>query len=257
MAKSILEIALSQRGVAEPVGDDKYIKWYGGFPLNVSWCAIFVSWVASQANIPTTVVPKFASCDAGMEWFQKKDLFEKAPAWGGAYVPRPEDVIFFSSNLDPKDSTHVGYVVKVDKTKVFTIEGNTSDMVAERSYLLTDKKILGYGTPMYPSTVVDAENAKYNVWLTKVRKALGATSTASLLKVTPTLKRGYSGGMVGLLQERLIMLGYSCGESGADNKFGPATEKAVMKYQKDVVGLKKQDGILDKGQITWKTLLEK
>ena len=67
----------------------------------------------------------------------------------------------------------------------------------------------------------------------------------------PTVRKGASGNITKLLQERLIVLGYSCGSSGADGKFGSGTESAVKKYQ-SVNGLS-ADGIV--GQNTWKKLL--
>ncbi len=45
------------------------------------------------------------------------------------------------------ESTHTGIVEKVENGTVYTIEGNTSDQVARRSYSLSDGSILGYGPP--------------------------------------------------------------------------------------------------------------
>ena len=39
----------------------------------------------------------------------------------------------------------------MDGSKVYTIEGNTSDKVARRSYYLSDSYIVGYGRPAYDS----------------------------------------------------------------------------------------------------------
>jgi peptidoglycan hydrolase-like protein with peptidoglycan-binding domain len=55
---------------------------------------------------------------------------------------------------------------------------------------------------------------------------------------------------VTLVQTQLIQRGYSCGKSGADGKFGSATEAAVKAFQKDN-GLK-VDGIV--GQETYAAL---
>ena len=54
-------------------------------------------------------------------------------------------IIYFG----PNGSSHVGIVTSVSNGQVNTIEGNTSDMVAKRSYSLTNAKIYGYGTPNY------------------------------------------------------------------------------------------------------------
>lgn len=47
----------------------------------------------------------------------------------------------------------------------------------------------------------------------------------------PLLMRNSRGEAVRALQQQLIGMGYDCGEAGADGEFGPATEKAVKKYQ--------------------------
>ena len=67
----------------------------------------------------------------------------------------------------------------------------------------------------------------------------------------PTVRIGASGNITKLLQERLISIGYSCGSSGADGKFGSGTKNAVIKFQK-AKGLS-ADGIV--GQNTWRKLL--
>ena len=48
----------------------------------------------------------------------------------------------------------------------------------------------------------------------------------------PVLRRGDKGPEVKAFQRHLIGYGYSCGSSGADGSFGPATEAALKKYQK-------------------------
>lgn len=65
----------------------------------------------------------------------------------------------------------------------------------------------------------------------------------------PTLKKGASGNITKLLQERLVSLGYST--NGVDGIFGSGTANAVKSYQKSK-GLS-QDGIC--GQATWRKLL--
>lgn len=149
-----ISIAQAEIGTCEPTGDDKYIKVYNtltgaGFSMTVAWCAIFVTWVMYTAGVAKTIVPYFASCDVGMNWFKNKGQFKKAKAYGGTYTPQAGDIIFFSSKYDQNDSTHVGIVTNTSGNTVKTIEGNTSDAVHERSYDLSNKYILGYGVPDY------------------------------------------------------------------------------------------------------------
>lgn len=67
----------------------------------------------------------------------------------------------------------------------------------------------------------------------------------------PTVRKGASGNITRLIQERLISLGYSCGSSGIDGKFGNGTESAVKSFQK--AHNLSADGIV--GQKTWRKLL--
>lgn len=157
--EKIISIAQKEIGTCEPNGDDKYIKVYNaltgaGFSMTVAWCAIFVTWVMYTAGVSKTIVPYYASCDVGMSWFKKKNLFRKAAAYGGNYTPKAGDVVFFSGKYNQNDSTHTGIVTGVSGSTLHTIEGNTSDAVHERSYTLTDKYILGYGCPEYDDTTV-------------------------------------------------------------------------------------------------------
>lgn len=156
--QKIISVAKAEIGTCEPTGDDKYIKVYNqlsgmGFNMAVAWCAIFVTWVMYTAGVAKTIVPYFASCDIGMNWFKKKNKFKKGKAYGGTYTPKAGDIIFFSSIHNQNDSTHVGIVTGLSGTKVNTIEGNTSDAVHERTYEMNNKYILGYGVPDYGVTV--------------------------------------------------------------------------------------------------------
>lgn len=58
------------------------------------------------------------------------------------------DIIFFDWEQDGT-SDHVGIVEKVENNIVYTIEGNTDDSCARRSYDINSESIVGYGTPMY------------------------------------------------------------------------------------------------------------
>lgn len=151
----LLKIALEQEGYREgPNNSTKYASWYG-LP-NEAWCAMFVTWCAFEAGIGNDIIPRYAGVSAGKFWFETKGLFKVKED----YIPKPGDLIFFLSN----GASHTGIVTRFDGERVYTIEGNTSNMVAQRSYLLNHYTITGYGTPEYPpfdgeSTEVDTGNA--------------------------------------------------------------------------------------------------
>lgn len=144
----IVAVALSQIG---NVGGQPYWSWYG-FGSRVEWCACFVSWCANECGyIDTGVIPKFAGCVNGVNWFRDRGQWADNSA-----EPTPGMIIFFdwdnpTGSSGPQDglSDHVGIVEKVENGRVYTIEGNSGDSCRERSYPLGYYEILGYGIPAY------------------------------------------------------------------------------------------------------------
>lgn len=138
--KKIISVAVAQVGLT---GGTPYWSWYG-FNSRVEWCACFVSWCAEQCGyIDAGIIPKFASCDVGMDWFKDRSRWQT-----NTYTPREGDIIFFDWDSDGL-ANHVGIVEKVEDGKVHTIEGNSSDACKRLQYNLGDSRILGYGVPAY------------------------------------------------------------------------------------------------------------
>jgi len=137
----IIDVAEDEIGYVEGANNDtKYGDWYG-MP-NAAWCARFVSWCANQAGISTNIIPKYASCALGKEWFESRGQFK----YKGSYTPKAGDVIFFLSD----GASHTGLVIACEGGTVYTIEGNTANKVAKRYYSLNKSTITGYGVPNYP-----------------------------------------------------------------------------------------------------------
>lgn len=140
----IVAVAQSQIG---NIGGAPYWSWYG-FSSRVEWCACFVSWCANECGyIEAGVIPKFAGCINGVNWFK-----ERAQWTDNSAEPTPGMIIFFDWDDDEGQdglADHVGIVEKVENGRVYTIEGNTSDGCRERSYPLGYYEILGYGIPSY------------------------------------------------------------------------------------------------------------
>lgn len=143
----IVTVALSQIG---NVGGEPYWSWYG-FNSRVEWCACFVSWCANECGyIDAGVIPKFAGCVTGSQWFKDRGLWQDRN-----YEPRPGDIIFFDwdnkGSSGPQDglSDHVGIVEKIENGIVYTVEGNSGDSCRENHYAVGYYEILGYGTPAY------------------------------------------------------------------------------------------------------------
>ena len=132
----LIAVARSQIG---NVGGHPYWSWYG-YANRVAWCACFVSWCANECGyIEAGIIPKFASCANGVQWFKSHGQ------WADASIePAPGMLIFFDWNRDGH-SDHVGIVEKCENGIVHTIEGNTSDSCRERSYAVGHYQIMGYG----------------------------------------------------------------------------------------------------------------
>lgn len=139
----IVTVALSQVG---NVGGQPYWSWYG-FDGRVEWCACFVSWCANECGyIDSGVIPKFAGCANGVQWFKDRGQWQD-----GSFKPSAGQIIFFdwdnkgSSGPQDGQSDHVGIVEKCENGIVYTIEGNSGDSCRQNQYPVGYYEILGYG----------------------------------------------------------------------------------------------------------------
>ena len=144
---NIVNVAKSQLGND---GGQPYWSWMG-FNSRVEWCACFVSWCANECGyISVGVIPKFAACRNAVVWFQERGLWKDA-----SYTPKKGDLIFFDwdnkSGSGSQDgiADHVGIVEKAADNKIYTIEGNSGDKCAQRSYDIGYYELLGFGIPQY------------------------------------------------------------------------------------------------------------
>ena len=133
----IVAVALSQVG---NVGGQPYWSWYG-FSSRVEWCACFVSWCSDQCGyIESGVMPKHSYCPTGVEWFRSRGQWQDRNS-----NPAPGAIIYFDWGGDGV-ADHVGIVESCDGSTVYTIEGNANNACKQLSYVVGDRRILGYGT---------------------------------------------------------------------------------------------------------------
>jgi hypothetical protein len=97
------------------------------------WCAYFVSWAARQAGVPLG--------DQGQGFGRVDDVYAWAQRTGKALpagsTPAPGDLIVWDE--------HIGVVESVDPDgTIHTIEGNSSDRVAQRTYGRDGGGAVGY-----------------------------------------------------------------------------------------------------------------
>ena len=129
-----------------------YIRSYKdnpGWNQYTPWCGCFLSWGADQQKASINgAPPSFADVDEGMAKFTENGKW-RSPN-DAHNMPIPGDYVFFDwdGRNDPdggKDPDHVGAVLYVDETQLYTIEGNSGGRVAVQRYDLNDKRIVGYG----------------------------------------------------------------------------------------------------------------
>lgn len=158
MIEKVVSLAKSYVGTSEePKGsnrnrfakmiDEKFPDFYNGKKNGSAWCdefvdAIFLESFGEEEALRLLCQPK-KSCGAGCKF--SAQYYKKA----GRFFDKPEvgDQIFFYVG---GDINHTGIVIKVDDNKVYTIEGNSGDMVKDHSYNKEgNKKIAGYGRPRW------------------------------------------------------------------------------------------------------------
>lgn len=138
---------------------DNIKGFYNGKKNGFAWCDIFVDWCFVQAYGAEKAKNMLcqpdnsagAGCGFSMRFYKNKNQFYTSPKKG--------DQIFFKQN---GEITHTGLVYKVDNSKVYTVEGNTSSAsgvvanggaVAKKSYSLDSNYIAGYGRPKYEDSL--------------------------------------------------------------------------------------------------------
>ena len=168
-------------------GGSEYRKFYWGYDSDSDWCAAFIWWLFNQNNDTKKYIVKDATADGLVResvnsklgtWHedncydsntvpQAGDLIVFDPYYSnnGMYIPYPLRAtnqyppIYGFNTRDQYLSSHIGYVYKVDNNKriVYTIEGNSSNMVKAKEYSwdfcgkeASDKqRINGYYRPNY------------------------------------------------------------------------------------------------------------
>lgn len=261
MRNRIIEVAKNEVGYKEYSDNHtKYGEWYG---VQDEWCAIFVSWLANQAGVLNSLIPKECYVPTMVEWYRNKGLFKAR-----GLCPSVGDIIFFDYNSNGV-SDHVGIVEKCDNGVISTIEGNKSKMVKRCTYNVNNSGIYGFGVVQYieekktettsvvqglVSGVQTYLNNKYGYNLA-VDNIFGIKTKTALVKALQTefnntynsklvidgifgvktkgacqnIRLGTSGAIVYLIQAMLICKGYNL---VLDGIFGNNTLNAVKDFQR-------------------------
>lgn len=198
---------------------DAITDFYNGAKNGWPWCDVFVDWLFYKSFGKKEAMEMLCqpTHSMGAGCLYSAGYYKNNGRW--STTPHEGDQIFFS--YSPGEVSHTGIVEQISGNKVITIEGNTSDCVARRSYTIGASSIYGYGRPRwwYATGAVIETNPD--------------TQQTNETPVVAVLRKGSSGEAVRQLQENLIKLGYSCGPDGADGEYGANTVAAVKKFQKD------------------------
>lgn len=119
-------------------GYTRYGDWYGS--KYGEWCATFIAFCCEYAGIAKADFPRAALV---------QDLMDAMDDAGAGedyrYQPSVGDLVFLSFEGDYAPE-HVGIVENVSGSRVYTIEGNSSDQVRRREYALNADEIVGYAS---------------------------------------------------------------------------------------------------------------
>lgn len=238
-ASKVVEIALKEVGYLEKksnsqldsktanAGYNNYTKYardldqisgfYNGKKNGYAWCDVWTDWVFVEAFGPEKAKELLcqpnnslgAGCYYSARYYKNKGQFY-------TQNPQPGDQIFFWNGAK-SDVAHTGIVYDVDRTYVYTVEGNTSGasgVVANgggvfcKKYKLNSASIYGYGRPNYDVG--------------------GTSSSGSVVKpvetYVPTVKEW---------QQAAIADGFKFPKYGADGEWGnecvSVAKKAIVK----------------------------
>ena len=194
----IVKIARSQIGYQEGSnasqlsgeirGDGNYTeygRWYG---LQDMWCAMFVSWCADTAGIPSTVVPCHSFTVEGLNKFIAWGrAYTRAQVANGSYTPQPGDIIYYKSSRNTNKTNHVGIVTSYSGRTIYTVEGNTSSAtistnggaVCSKSYDISNTYIVYICSPDYASaSVIPDDSQPFGVYFTACASGFESLSDA-------------------------------------------------------------------------------
>jgi len=147
-SNKIIEIAQRELALGPQRGGAKYWRW-AGWTHRDEWCAMFVSYCASEAGlVKSGVFVNSAGVNAHKLHFISRTKFKRS----NEYTPNPGDAVFFDWSLTEvhKDNTlarfdHIGLFEKMDANLIYVIEGNSGDELHRRRYSKNDNRLAGYG----------------------------------------------------------------------------------------------------------------
>lgn len=235
----LIEWARNEIGYSEGYNNwNKYAeKWTqaGGWNAqNQPWCDIWVDvcfievfGLELASKLTYQPIGGFSAlCSASAQFYKNNK------AW--FTTPEVADQVFFYSG---GGINHTGIVETVNGSYFTTIEGNSSDMVARRSYYVGNSYVAGFGRPNWSMiNLFDASNNSTNNNLNNSSPSTPtviSTPVSSVKSIYPLIKRGSSRKIaIRAMQKLLDCKGYNLGKWGIDGDFGWDTYQALRDFQR-------------------------
>lgn len=206
------------------------MRMYGWNVQNQPWCDVFVDagfvecfGLERAAKLTYQPLGGFsAACRYSAQFYKNAGAWTQSPEAGDQIF------LYIDGGIN-----HTGIVTAVTNGCVYTVEGNSGDMVARRVYALHSPNIAGYGRPNWaaaasapadPPSAAPAPSAPAGT--SAERRYAGYEYSVKI----PLLRSGNSGPAVFNLQTLLSAHGFDCGS--ADGVFGPKTRAALTAFQR-------------------------
>ncbi len=167
MSEAFVNLALAQLNDPSRVNGQKYWS-YMGFSSRVAWCAAYVSWVIDHTEhdgkkLSDIINYKSAGVSGFMNHFYQgggslKFIYNdncskySGKNGSGTYTPKQGDLIFFDwqaswgGQMPTNFADHIGIVQKTENGVIYTIEGNSSNAVNERTYPINSCQVIAFGS---------------------------------------------------------------------------------------------------------------
>ena len=197
--------------------DKTYPNFYNGRKNGYAWCDVFNDYCYIKAFgienalklLCQPLKSDGAGCRMSYSYYKKAGKVGKTPKVGAQ--------IFFGKS--ESSLYHTGIVESFDNNRVYTIEGNTSNCVARRSYTLGVYPVFGYGYPDFDiedtsntesqkiNNIVSSGLSKTIQWYGKVNcSALNIRTWAGIeypkLSSTPVIYKNTKVGVCGSIKAK-------------------------------------------------------
>jgi len=161
----VVAIARTQVGYHEDSSGTKYGAWWKSYTnssynfTTAAWCVMFVLWCQYQSGCTDATKGMSAAASSLLSKYQNGKNGCTAYGFKSGYTPKPGDIIFVGYSGNSSYTDHVGLIVEVTDSTIYTIEGNYNDQVSNVKYSTSSgcrpnssRCIVAYGVAPYANS---------------------------------------------------------------------------------------------------------